>query len=194
MGQIAMDNVTLECRYGASTAAFPRARTTAHTPNAQHDTQHDQHDPSLHPTRVNEWATKSAAYCFQITHPERPTTFLASATLTERVTLHHNCYISARTLPNVLVDRVSSCVSCRGLPSLSSSNGSSPCTGYPYIRYIVILLFFYSFIIEFNFALLGTAHAKARGPAGPAQARHRASGLQGRRQHRDGHGGRARGG
>lgn len=48
VGQIAMDNVTLECR-------------------------------------VNEWATKSAAYCFQITHPERPTTFLASATLTERL-------------------------------------------------------------------------------------------------------------
>jgi hypothetical protein len=41
-----------------------------------HDTRH----------RVNEWATKSAAYCFQITHPERPTTYLASATLTERVT------------------------------------------------------------------------------------------------------------
>ncbi|ELR18444.1 uncharacterized protein ACA1_300520, partial [Acanthamoeba castellanii str. Neff] len=50
VGQIAMDNVTLECR-------------------------------------VNEWATKSAAYCFQITHPERPTTFLASATLTERARL-----------------------------------------------------------------------------------------------------------
>jgi hypothetical protein len=70
-----------------------------------HDTRH----------RVNEWATKSAAYCFQITHPERPTTYLASATLTERVPArtHHPIQLERATDRLLLSLSLRACVCVR---------------------------------------------------------------------------------